>query len=130
MVLLAAPHPLERKHRVGLPALRSARWSLPEQGSGSGQAVDRRLTEHVGGVEVAFKFGRIEAIKRLLMAGAALGCVSRLAVASALADVSLKELRTGPPAVTRKLAIVVHRDKHLGRGAEDFLRLCKGPMAA
>ena len=87
------------------------------------------MTEHVGAVEVGYEFGSTEAIKRLLAAGAALGCVSRLAAASALADGSLKELRTGLPAATRRLAIVVHRDKHLGRGADDFLRLCTGAMA-
>ncbi len=129
MVLVAAPtHPLARKRRVDVAALRSARWALREPGSGSREAVDRWLLEHVGSVEVGFEFGSTEAIKRLLTAGAALGCVSRLAVASALADGSLKELRTGLPAAARKLGIVVHRDKRLGRGAEDFLRLCAEAM--
>ncbi len=130
MVLVAAPtHPLARKRQVDVAALRSARWALREPGSGSREAVDRWLLEHVGPVDVGFEFGSTEAIKRLLAAGAALGCVSRLAVASALADGSLKELRTGLPAAARRLAIVVHRDKHLGRGAQDFMRLCDPAMA-
>jgi DNA-binding transcriptional LysR family regulator len=125
MVLVAAPtHPLARKRRVDRAALRAARWALRESGSGSREAVDRWLTEHVGAVEVAYEFGSTEAIKRLLAAGTAVGCVSRLAVASALAEGSLQELRTPLPRATRRLAIVVHRDKHLGRGAQDFLGLC------
>jgi len=129
MVLVAAPtHPLARKRHVDVAALRSARWALREPGSGSREAVDRWLLEHLGPVDVGFEFGSTEAIKRLLAAGAALGCVSRLAVASALADGSLKELRTGLPPAARRLAIVVHRDKHLGRGAEDFLSLCASAM--
>ncbi len=129
MVLVAAPtHPLARKRHVDVAALRGARWALREPGSGSREAVDRWLLEHVGPVDVGFEFGSTEAIKRLLAAGAALGCVSRLAVASALADGSLKELRTGLPAAARRLAIVVHRSKHLGRGAEDFLGLCAQTM--
>jgi len=114
---------------VDVAALRSARWALREPGSGSREAVDRWLLEHLGPVDVGFEFGSTEAIKRLLAAGAALGCVSRLAVASALADGRLKELRTGlPPAAARRLAIVVHRDKHLGRGAKDFLSLYASAM--
>ena len=60
----------------------------------------------------------------MVATGAALGCVSRHAVAAALADGTLVELNTGLPPLARRLAIVVHKDKQLGRGASDFLRHC------
>ncbi len=125
MVVVAAPcHPLARLRRVNAAALRQVRWAMREPGSGSREAVDRWLLEHLGQIEVAFELGSLEAIKRLVAAGAAVGCLSRHAVASAVADGSLVILRTGLPPARRRLAIVMHRDKRLGRGAEDFLRHC------
>ncbi|MFO1268129.1 MAG: LysR family transcriptional regulator [Rubrivivax sp.] len=48
----------------------------------------------------------------------------RHAVAADLARGTLVELRSSLPPLKRRLAIVVHKDKHLGRGADDFLRHC------
>lgn len=130
VVVAAATHPLARSRRVELAALRAAQWALREPGSGTRETVDRWLLEHLGPVEIGFEFGSTEALKRLVAAGAALGCLSRLAVADSLADGSLVELRTGLPPAKRRLAIVVHRDKHLGRGTEDFLRHCTAAQRA
>jgi DNA-binding transcriptional LysR family regulator len=125
LVIVAAPtHPLARKRRVDHGALRGARWILREAGSGTREAADRWLFEHLGPIEVGFELGSTEAIKRVVAAGAGLGCLSRHAVADALAERRLVELRTMLPAARRRLGIVVHRDKHLGRATEDFLRLC------
>lgn len=125
MVVVAAPgHPLARKRRVTPQSLREARWAMREPGSGSREAVDRWLLEHLGTIQVAFELGSLEAIKRLVASGAALGCLSRHAVAASLADGSLVSLRTGLPPARRRLAIVMHRDKRVGLGAEDFLRFC------
>lgn len=124
VVVAAATHPLARLRRVDAAALRDTPWAVREIGSGTRETVDRWLVEHLGPVEVGFEFGSTEAIKRLVATGAALGCLSRLAVADALAAGTLVELRTGLPPAKRRLAIVTHRDKHLGRGTEDFLRHC------
>lgn len=125
MVVVAAPsHPLAAKRRLTPENLRTARWAMREPGSGSRELVDRWLLEHLGQIDVAFELGSLEAIRRLVAAGAAVGCLSRLAVANALDDGSLVALRTGLPPARRRLAIVMHRDKRMGRGAEDFLRHC------
>jgi DNA-binding transcriptional LysR family regulator len=124
VVVAAATHALARARRVDPAGLRDTPWAVREAGSGTRETVDRWLLEHLGPVEVAFEFGSTEAIKRLVATGAALGCLSRLAVADALAAGTLVELRTGLPPAKRRLAIVVHRDKHLGGGTEDFLRHC------
>ncbi len=63
-------------------------------------------------------------MKRLAAAGAGLACLSRHAVAQALADGSLVELRTRLPKARRRLAIAVRRDKRLGRATEEFIRHC------
>lgn len=124
VVVAAAGHELALRRHVDADALRAARWAMREGGSGSRAAVDRWLFEHLGPVDVGFEFGSSEAIKRLVATGAAVACMSRHAVAAQLADGTLVELQTGLPPAERRLAIVLHKDKHLGRGTDDFLRHC------
>ncbi|GAP37985.1 LysR family transcriptional regulator [Piscinibacter sakaiensis] len=124
LVIVAAPdHPLAGAP-AGLRQLRQAEWVLRERGSGTRDAADRWLLEHLGEIRVAFELGSSEAIKRLVARGVGLGCLSRHAVAGALAQGELVELRTRLPAAERRLAIVTHRDKHLGRAARAFLAHC------
>jgi DNA-binding transcriptional LysR family regulator len=125
MVVLAAPgHALAGVPRIGAKVLRAQPWALREPGSGTREASDRWLLEHLGSIEIAFELGSTETLKRVVATGAAVGCVSRHAAAAALADGSLVELNTRLPPLVRRLAIVVHKDKKLGRGASEFLRLC------
>jgi DNA-binding transcriptional LysR family regulator len=124
MVIVAAPgHVLAGK--VAPPKLlRQAEWALRERGSGTREAADRWLVEHLGQVNVAFELGSPEAIKRLVAAGSTLALLSRHVVAPALAQGHLVEVPTRLPRAERRLAIVLHRDKRLGAGAEDFVRHC------
>jgi DNA-binding transcriptional LysR family regulator len=124
MVIVAARgHPLAG--RIATPkSLRDSEWALRERGSGTREAADRWLIEHLGQINVAFELGSPETIKRLVVAGTTLGFLSRHAVAPALADGTLVELKTRLPAAVRRLAIVLHRDKRLGAGAQDFVRHC------
>jgi DNA-binding transcriptional LysR family regulator len=125
LVVVAAPtHPFAGLRHVGVDRLRAAPWALRESGSGTREASDRWLIEHLGSIEVAFELGSTQTLKRIVSSGAALGCLSRHAVAAALARGALVELRTGLPALRRQLAIVVHKDKQLGRGASDFVTQC------
>lgn len=124
LVIVAAPvHPLARG-TAGPRQLAEATWALRERGSGTREAVERWLLDHVGSLRVEFELGSPEAIKRLVAAGNALGCLPREVVARELDQGTLVELATRLPRATRRLAIVLHRDKHLGRGAEEFLSHC------
>ncbi len=124
LLIVAAPgHALAG--RMTTPRqLAEAVWVLREHGSGTRQVTDAWLTQHLKQVRVGFELGSTEAIKRLVASGVGLGCLSSHAVAQALADGQLVQLRTRLPAATRRLATVVHRDKSLGRGTLDFLRHC------
>jgi DNA-binding transcriptional LysR family regulator len=126
LVVVAAPgHALAgSRSAAGAEQLRALRWAVREPGSGTREASDRWLLEHVGSIDVGFELGSTEALKRLVATGAAVGCLSRHAVTDALADGSLVELPTRLPPMRRRLAIVLHKDKHLGRGADDFVRQC------
>ncbi|MGJ7541748.1 LysR family transcriptional regulator [Variovorax sp. LT1R16] len=124
MVIVSSPtHPLAGQV-AGLRQLREADWVLRERGSGTREAADRWLLEHLGQLNVGFELGSTEAIKQFVARSVGLGCVSRYAVAEALAQGWLVELRTRLPKALRHLAIVTHRDKHLGRSALAFVEHC------
>ena len=109
---------------MGVRPLSGASWILRELGSGTRQATDDWLLGHLGTINVEFELDSTEAIKRLVMAGAGLACLSRHTVAESLAQGSLAELRTRLPAARRRLAIVTGRDKRLGRVTQDFIAHC------
>lgn len=124
LVVFASPtHPLAGR-LAGVHKLRQARWALRERGSGTREAADRWLFEHLGSFHVAFELGSPQAIQQLVASGAALGCLSRLAVAQSLATGALVEVKTRWPPAVRRLAMVVHRRKRLGQSTMDFVRQC------
>ena len=130
LVVVAAPgHPLAAAQaakvtRISARQLAEASWILREHGSGTRLASDRWLIEHLGSLNIGFELGSTEAIKRLAAAGAGLACLSRHTVAEELASGELLALRTRLPIARRRLAMVVRRDKHLGRATEDFIGHC------
>lgn len=126
MVILAAPdHPLA--HACATPRqLAQATWVLREHGSGTRQVADEWLLKNLAQVRIGFELGSNEAIKRVVAASDALGCLSRHAVEQSVADGHLVELRTRLPKAHRKLSIVLQREKQLGRAATDFLAHCSG----
>jgi DNA-binding transcriptional LysR family regulator len=129
VVVAAAGHPLAGRaatHRQ----LAAAPWILREPGSGTRQVTDAWLLEHLGPLQVEFELGSTEAIKRLAAAGAGLACVSRHAVRDDLDRGALVELRTRLPAMKRRLAIAVRRDRRLGQVTQDFIRHCMAMPAA
>jgi len=125
LAIVAAPaHPLAGRRAVTARQLSAATWILREHGSGTRQATDTWLLEHLDRQQVGFELGSTEAIKRLVAAGAGLGCLSRHAVAQALDAGWLVELRTRLPSAERRLALAVHRDKLLGRVTQAFIAHC------
>ncbi len=127
MVILAAPrHPLAHQCATA-EQLAQATWVLREHGSGTRQTADEWLLKNLEQVRIGFELGSNEAIKRVVAAGDALACLSRYAVEQSVADGHLVELKTQLPKAFRKLAIVLHREKKLGRAATDFLAHCSAP---
>jgi DNA-binding transcriptional LysR family regulator len=124
LVVVAAPgHPLGTG-RATVRQLAAAPWVVRERGSGTREATDRWLAARLAPMRVELELGSSEAIKRVVAAGIGLGCLSRLAVAEALAEGKLVEVRTALPKATRALAVVVHRERRLGPGAEAFVAHC------
>lgn len=124
LIVVAAPGHRLAGRRTTLRQLEAATWIVREQGSGTREASDRWLTAELGRIEIELELGSNEAVKRAVASGLGVGCLSRHAVAHALREGWLVELKTPLPAMRRSLAIVVHRTKRLGAAAEAFLRHC------
>jgi DNA-binding transcriptional LysR family regulator len=124
LVIVAAPgHPLAAR-RASPRHLAEATWVVREPGSGTRQATDAWLLQHLHQVRVGFELGSTEAIKHVVASGLGLGFLSRFAVAQNLADGRLVELHTGLPKAVRKFAIVLHRKRVPGQVTIDFLAHC------
>jgi DNA-binding transcriptional LysR family regulator len=126
LILVAAPTHVLAQRTATNRQLTEAVWILREGASGTRQAADAWLLEHLGALQVQYELGSTEAIKRLAAAGVGLACVSRHAVTAELALGTLVEVRTRLPRARRRLMIAVRRDRRLGRGTDDFLQACAG----
>jgi len=125
LVVIASPaHPLAGQ-RVTAGRLAQASWILREPGSGTRDTSERWLLPHLAQVDVELELGSNEAVKRTVASGLGLGCLSRHAVADALASGWLVELKTPLPPMQRTLSVVVHRSKQLGSVSRAFVEHCQ-----
>ena len=124
LVIVAAPGDPLAKGTASVRQLAQAAWVLRERGSGTREAADRWLGARLAPMRVEVELGSSEAVKRVVGAGLGLGCLSRLAVADAVADGRLAAVRTTLPRASRELAIVVHRERRLGPNAQAFVEHC------
>ena len=124
LVIVTAPgHPLA-SGVASAGDLADLGWVLREPGSGTREATDRWLLGRVKPLRIELELGSSEAVKRVVAAGVGAGCLSRKAVAQALSDGWLVEVRTRLPHAARTLSIVVHRERRPGRTAEGFIATC------
>lgn len=130
LVIVTAPTHALAGRRAGLKDLRAALWVLREQGSGTREATDRWLLESLGQLNVEFELGSTEAIKRFVAFGVGVACLSRYAVSQDLEQGSLVELKTGLPKALRRLTMVTHREKQLGKATAAFVRHCAAPIGS
>ena len=65
-----------------------------------------------------------EAVKHMVAAGRGLACLSRHAVAQTLLDGHLVEIQTPFALPERRMAVVMHRGRRLGRATAGFLQHC------
>jgi DNA-binding transcriptional LysR family regulator len=130
LVVVASPKHPWAGTRVTLRQLAQATWIVREPGSGTREATDRGLVAALGHVTVEMELGSNEAVKRVVAAGLGLGCLSRHAVADALAEGRLVALKTPLLPMNRSLGIVVHKSKPMGSVARDFMQHCMAAQPA
>jgi DNA-binding transcriptional LysR family regulator len=123
VVFSALTHPLAKKRALTDADLKGASWIVREHGSGTRQAFDRAMTGILPELHLTLELPHTEVIKRAVEAGLGLGCVSRLALADAFRDGTLKPLPVPHRDFRRRFYTVLHRQKHIGADLRRWLAL-------
>ncbi|MEC3769102.1 MULTISPECIES: LysR family transcriptional regulator [Cupriavidus] len=120
MVVIVGPsHPLAAAPH-DLVALRDAEWIVREPGSGTREVIEERLVPLLGELRFALELGNAEAIKRAVMSGFGVSCLSLHVVRDELERGTLVAIREGLPRIVRPLQLVVHQDKFPTQGLLAF----------
>ena len=129
MVVVSPSHPLA-SDPGNLAALRDADWVVREPGSGTREIIEQRLAPLLGELRFALELGNSEAIKRAVMSGYGVSCLSLQVVEDELQRGTLVALRDGLPDVVRPLHLVVHQDKYPTQGLLAFTEYLRRDAAA
>lgn len=133
MVVVVGPsHPLASPN-APLDGLRDAEWIVREPGSGTREIIEERLMPLLGELRFALELGNAEAIKRAVMSGFGVSCLSLHVVRDELERGTLVAVRQGLPRIVRPLQLVVHQDKFPTRGLlafTEYLRIAARQVGA
>lgn len=132
LVIIAAPeHPLARG-RATPTTLADASWVLREKGSGTREVFAEAIAGKFSLLHVPVELGGIGAVKRAVIAGVGLSCISRSAIELELKAGQLAVVHAPWLNLRRQISVLVHRQKYIDRGLRQFLNFCgvKLPQAS
>jgi DNA-binding transcriptional LysR family regulator len=129
LVIVAAPgHALaesSKRRKLTVGQLKGAPWLLREPGSGTREAVELALLPHLDNIQAALTLGSSEAIKNAVAEGLGISCLSRSVVEDLVSAGRLCVLETRLPRLTRRLALIHHREKFLSETIRQFVKYCE-----
>jgi DNA-binding transcriptional LysR family regulator len=121
LIPIASPrHPLARKRAVSAKNLCREPFVTREVGSGSKSLVERALDRRGLAVRPVMSLGSTEAIKRAVLENVGVAIVSRLAVATELANRRLVELRVPDLHLSRPLYLLQLANRTPGPATDAF----------
>ena len=124
LVIIAAPnHPLAGR-RVKAAALSDASWVLREKGSGTREVFEEAIAGKFGLLHAPLELGGIGAVKRAVLAGVGLSCISRSTIELELKARQLAVVHAPWLDLRRQITLLIHRQKYLDRGLRRFLGFC------
>ncbi|WP_058911833.1 DNA-binding transcriptional regulator YeiE [Entomohabitans teleogrylli] len=124
LVVFAAPDAPLLQGEITAERLAAAPWILRERGSGTREIVDYLLLSHLPEFHLEMELGNSEAIKHAVRHGLGISCLSRRVIAEQLENGSLVEVAVPFPGLVRTLYSIHHRQKHLSKALQRFLRYC------
>ena len=123
LLVVASPtHPLAEPGRATAEALRAADWLVREHDSGTREVLDDQIARHLGPLHLALVLANSEAIRRTVMAGYGICCLSAHVVGQDVAEGRLVNIGGVLPRLRRHFSIVIHKDKHATRALDNFLQ--------
>ncbi|MDX1694380.1 MAG: LysR substrate-binding domain-containing protein, partial [Ketobacteraceae bacterium] len=126
LCVFAAPdHPLRARHALSDQDLLNSRWIMREPGSGTRQTFERAMSGILPELRIELELQHTEAIKRAVEAGLGIGCLSRVTLKDAFSRGSLVELPVPHRNFQRNFYFVLHKQKYLSAGIQEWIRLCR-----
>ncbi|GAC1309564.1 MAG: LysR family transcriptional regulator [Steroidobacteraceae bacterium] len=127
LIIVASPEHVLTKARRALTVrqLREAPWLLREPGSGTREAVEVAFLPHGLHIQPAMTLGSSEAIKNAVAEGLGVSCLSLSVVEDLISSGRLVVLPTRLPRLSRRFALVHHRNKLLSTSLRKFLNHCR-----
>lgn len=120
--IVASPsHPLASPGAATREALRQADWLTREAESGTREVLDAQLAPILGPLHIALELANSEAIRRTVLGGYGICCLSAHVVGPDIANGSLVDIGGELPRLFRPLSIVLHKDKLPTRGLAAFI---------
>ncbi|HUB81839.1 MAG TPA: LysR substrate-binding domain-containing protein [Bryobacteraceae bacterium] len=123
VIFAAAKHPLAGR-RVPASALAGSRWVLREPGSGTRSVFEEAIKGACELAHAPVELGGIGAVKRAVMAGAGLGCLSQSAIEPELKAGQLRRVFVRGLNLRRQITLVIHREKYIDAAMKEFLQFC------
>lgn len=124
LVIIAAPHHPLANRRATAAALAEAAWVLREKGSGTREVFEEAIAGQFSLLHIPVEVGGIGAVKRAVMAGVGLSCISRSTIELELKARQLAVVHTPWLNLRRQITLLIHRQKYLDRGLREFLIFC------
>jgi DNA-binding transcriptional LysR family regulator len=98
---------------------------MREPGSGTRQTFERAMHGLLSQLHILLELQHTEAIKRAVEAGLGIGCLSRVTLQEAFRRRSLVPLAIPHRDMSRQFYFIVHRQKYLSTGIEQWMALCR-----
>ncbi len=126
LVVFCAPsHPYARRKKISDKELLAATWIVRETGSGTRQTFDRAMHGLLPQLTLLPELQHTEAIKRAVVAGLGIGCLSKVALEDAFKRGSLVPLAIPHRDFSRRFYFILHKQKYRSAGVDAWLALCR-----
>ena len=124
LAIIAAPGHGLAGRKASPEALAQASWVLREKGSGTREVFEEAIAGRFSLLRVPVELGGIGAVKRAVMAGVGLSCISRSTIELELKAGQLALVQTPWLNLRRQITVLIHRQKYVDRSLGAFLGFC------
>ncbi|CAK7046658.1 MAG: HTH-type transcriptional regulator CysL [Desulfovibrio sp.] len=121
LIVTSPGNPLASPGAATPEALRGADWLVREHDSGTREVLDAQIAGMLGPLHIAMELANSEAIRRTVLAGYGICCLSKHVVGADVVKGDLIDIGKELPPLHRPFSIVLHKDKLPTRGLNTFL---------
>jgi DNA-binding transcriptional LysR family regulator len=117
-------HPFASKDIITDSDLLEAKWILRESGSGTRQTFNRAMHGLMPKMSITLELRETEAIKSAVKHNIGISCLSTLSLQEEFERGDLIKLSTPDRDLSRKLYLIIHKQKHITNSLQNWIDLC------